>query len=123
LERGEQSSGLQRTLLVTDSINGLGAELDLGEWLFVPPSLTGTMHRHLETDWLLLDARTTIGSNGIGTTQAPPLARSPSVGMGWPTVNLARRPWRLHSRSSSIRGLPVGGGSYFRQHRPRRRND
>lgn len=70
LVHGEQSSGLQRTMIVTDSINGLSAELDLGEWLFVPPSLTVTMHRHLETDWLLLDATTTIGSNGIGMTQA-----------------------------------------------------
>jgi hypothetical protein len=67
---GEEPTGLQRTLLVTDSINGLSAELDLREWLFVPTSLTVTMDRHLETDWLLMDARTTIGSNGIGTTNA-----------------------------------------------------
>src|ERR1035437_2215322 len=51
----------------TDSIDGLSAELDLHEGLFVPSSLTLTMHRQLETDWLLLDARITIGREGTGT--------------------------------------------------------
>ena len=91
LVQGEQPTGLQRTVLVTDSINGISAELDLTEWLFVPPSLTVTMHRHLETDWLLLDAATTIDGNGIGMTQARIFDENGPFGMATQPLVIERR--------------------------------
>jgi hypothetical protein len=70
LVAGEASSPLQRTLLVADSINGLSAELDLAQWLFIPPALTVTVHREPRGPWLLLDAHTAIGGTGLGMSQA-----------------------------------------------------
>lgn len=70
LVAGEQSSGLQRALTIADSANGLSAELDLAEWLFIPPGLSLTLYREPRDEWLLLDARTRIDSRGSGMTQA-----------------------------------------------------
>jgi hypothetical protein len=66
LIEGEAASGLQRMLVVADSINGLSAVLDLREWLFVPPGLTLHAHRVDAGEWLLLDAATTLDESGIG---------------------------------------------------------
>jgi Thioesterase-like superfamily len=70
LVAGEQSGGLQRALIVADSANGLSAELDLAEWLFIPPGLSLTLYREPRDEWLLLDARTMIDSRGSGMTHA-----------------------------------------------------
>jgi hypothetical protein len=66
LVAGEESTGLQRMLIIGDSINGLSAELELREWLFVPPGLTFTAHRVDAGEWMLLDATSTIDPSGIG---------------------------------------------------------
>jgi hypothetical protein len=70
LVQGEPTSGVQRMLLLADSINGLSAELDLREWLFVPPSLTLTLNRRDTGDWILLDAHTVVDPSGLGLAQA-----------------------------------------------------
>jgi hypothetical protein len=62
---GEEATGLQRMLVVADSINGLSAVLDLREWLFIPPGLTLHAHRVEAGDWLLLDAQTVLDATGI----------------------------------------------------------
>ncbi|WP_232668809.1 thioesterase family protein [Pseudonocardia sp. TRM90224] len=64
------TSGLQRTLTVADSINGVSAELKVADWLFIPPSLTVTVHREPEGDWILLDATTTVAAVGTGMAHA-----------------------------------------------------
>jgi Thioesterase-like superfamily len=65
LVAGEPASGLQRMLVVADSINGLSAVLDLKEWLFVPPGLTLTAHRVEAGEWLLVDASTVLDPSGV----------------------------------------------------------
>lgn len=70
LVAGEQPSGLQRALIVADSANGLSAELNLREWLFIPPALAVTVFREPASDWLMLDARTMIDPRGMGIAHA-----------------------------------------------------
>jgi Thioesterase-like superfamily len=65
---GEPLDGLDRALLVADSANGVSAELPMGEYLFVPPSLSLALERYTRGEWTLLEARTTLQSDGIGTT-------------------------------------------------------
>ncbi len=50
--------GLQRLLLLADSANGLSAQMFLGDWLFIPPTLTVTVFRYPQSDWIYLDCRT-----------------------------------------------------------------
>ena len=70
LVAGELATGLQRTLIVADSANGLSAELPMRDWLFIPPSLSVTVYREPTGDWLLLNAHTVIDGRGIGLSQA-----------------------------------------------------
>lgn len=70
LVAGAPYSGLQRTLVVADSINGLSGELDVARWLFIPPALTVTVHRQPAGDWILLDAATTVAEVGTGMSHA-----------------------------------------------------
>lgn len=70
LVAGEPTSPLQHLLVVADSANGLSGELPLREWLFIPPTLTVTMARPPSGEWLLMDARTTLGADGTGLSEA-----------------------------------------------------
>jgi hypothetical protein len=66
----EPTSALQRMAIVADSANGLSSELDIREWLYVPPSITIAAGRHQLGDWLHLDAHTLISGDGTGTAHA-----------------------------------------------------
>jgi hypothetical protein len=70
LVEGETASGLQRMLVVADSVNGLSAVLDPADWLFVPPGLTVHAQRVDADEWILLDAATVIDPSGVGLAQA-----------------------------------------------------
>ncbi|MDN5894883.1 MAG: thioesterase family protein [Nocardioides sp.] len=70
LVAGEETGPVQRMLVVADSANGLSGELPLKDWLFIPPTMTATIQRPPESEWMLLDAHTEIGPNGTGLTQA-----------------------------------------------------
>jgi hypothetical protein len=70
LVAGEDTSPLQHLLVVADSANGLSGELSMRDWLFIPPTLTVTMVRPPTTQWLLMDARTTLGGDGTGLSEA-----------------------------------------------------
>jgi len=65
---GEPLAPLERALLVADSANGISGELPMGEWLFVPPSLSVALQRYTHGEWTLLEARTTLTSDGLGLT-------------------------------------------------------
>ncbi|WP_435598236.1 thioesterase family protein [Streptomyces anulatus] len=67
---GEVASPLQRLAVVADSANGISSELALDSFLFVPTALQLSLHRHPVDDWVLLDARTSLSGDGIGTTVA-----------------------------------------------------
>ena len=68
LVAGETTSPVEKAILVADSANGISAELPMAEWLFVPPSLSLAFERYPAGEWVLLDARTTLASDGIGAT-------------------------------------------------------
>jgi hypothetical protein len=70
LVAGEALTPLDRALLVVDSANGVSGELAFGEWVFVPPSLSVALERYPAGEWTLLEARTTLASDGLGVTSA-----------------------------------------------------
>lgn len=63
---GEESSPMQRTLLVADSGSGVSGALPPTEFIFVNVDLTVTLARDPESEWILLEAATTIGADGTG---------------------------------------------------------
>jgi hypothetical protein len=69
LVAGERASPVQRLLVVADSTNGLSGELPMAQWYFIPPTMTATIERPPEGEWMLLDAHSTIGPNGTGLAQ------------------------------------------------------
>jgi hypothetical protein len=70
LVAGEEPTPLQRLLVVADCANGVGAALDLREWLFVNTELTVHVHRPPVGEWVGVDATTVIGPTGTGTVSA-----------------------------------------------------
>lgn len=67
---GEDISPLARVLAMVDSANGVSAELDVARFLFVPVNLTVTLARPPATEWVAMDAETSVASDGIGVTRA-----------------------------------------------------
>jgi acyl-coenzyme A thioesterase PaaI-like protein len=67
---GEPLSGLQRVALVGDSASGISAELDWSAWSFVNVDLDVHLARPVEGDWVLIDARTTLGGHGSALARA-----------------------------------------------------
>jgi hypothetical protein len=63
-------TGLQRLLIVADSANGISSVLQFTDWLFVPTSLTVTLHRHPLGDWIFMRAASTLATDGIGSCHA-----------------------------------------------------
>lgn len=67
---GRPLRGLHRALLVADSANGVSAELPLSQWFSIPPTMSTTLLRHPEGEWVNLAARTRFAPDGLGITQA-----------------------------------------------------
>lgn len=63
---GETMSPLQRVLVMLDAANGVSAELDPRAWTFVPVDLTCVLFGAPASAWVGMDARTTIGDDGLG---------------------------------------------------------
>jgi hypothetical protein len=70
LVAGEPITALQRALIIADSANGLSAELDFADWLFVPPTLNVTVYREPRGEWILLTASSVIDPRGTGMAHA-----------------------------------------------------
>ncbi len=68
LVAGEPLHPRDRALIVADSANGISAVLPLDQWLFVPTSITVTLHRYPDSDWVRLAAETEMAVDGIGST-------------------------------------------------------
>jgi acyl-CoA thioesterase len=69
LVAGRPLDGLARLLIVADSANGVSAPYPLSEWLFIPPGVTMHVHRPPVGEWVLLQARSDPGVDGIGLTE------------------------------------------------------
>jgi hypothetical protein len=68
LVAGEAHEPLDSALIIADSANGISGELPMGQWLFVPPSLSLALMRYPDGEWVLLDARTELTGDGLGMT-------------------------------------------------------
>jgi hypothetical protein len=63
---GEELTGVARTLIVADAANGLSANLDLGQWLSIPPGMATTFLRPPVGEWVRLHCRTELTDDGLG---------------------------------------------------------
>jgi hypothetical protein len=68
LVAGQPMHPLERVLVVADSANGVSSALSPTEWLFIPPSITVTLHRYPEGDWVYLSAVSALAPDGLGST-------------------------------------------------------
>ena len=67
--RDSALTGLERVLAVVDAANGISAVLPLSSWTFAPIDLMVTLQRLPDAEWVGLSSRSTIGSDGIGSTE------------------------------------------------------
>jgi hypothetical protein len=91
LVAGEALSPLARILVVADSANGVSSVLPLGEWLFVPPTLSIALQRYAAGEWVRLDAETTLGPDGLGISTFSLADRSGYLGGGTQALLIERR--------------------------------
>ena len=70
LVSGETPSAYQRVAVAADSGNGISAILDFDRYSFVNSDLTINLLRHPVGEWICLDARTHLGSNGCGLAES-----------------------------------------------------
>lgn len=70
LLEGETPSAYQRVAVAADSGNGISAMLDFAKYSFVNSDLTINLLRPPRGEWICLDARTYLGSNGCGLAES-----------------------------------------------------
>jgi hypothetical protein len=66
---GVELDGQDRALIVADSANGLSAVLPMEKWLSIPPTMTTTLLRPADGEWVHLACRTTLSQDGLGLTE------------------------------------------------------
>ncbi|MGA2777676.1 MAG: thioesterase family protein [Steroidobacteraceae bacterium] len=70
LFENEEPSVYQRVAVAADSGNGISAVLDFAQYTFVNLDLTINLLRKPMGEWICLDARTWLGSNGSGLAES-----------------------------------------------------
>jgi hypothetical protein len=78
----EEPTGLQRTMIVADSGNGVSNVLPLGDWLFINPDLTVHLCAEPAGEWICLDARTRVDPHGFGLASSRLFDQTRLVGRG-----------------------------------------
>jgi hypothetical protein len=68
LIEGEELTGQDRALIVADSANGLSAVLPMDKWLSIPPTMTTTLLRPADGEWVHLACSTELTTDGLGLT-------------------------------------------------------
>lgn len=63
---GFEPSPLERLFAVVDSASGVSSRLDIRKWYAINTDLTVHLHRPPVGEWVGMDARTTIGPDGVG---------------------------------------------------------
>lgn len=91
LVAGEDTSPVCRVLLAADSGNGISGTLDPARWLFVNVDLTVALYREPVGEWVLLDAATTVGPDGVGLATSRLGDRDGNVGRGMQTLVVTPR--------------------------------
>jgi hypothetical protein len=67
---GEQPTPLMRAAAAADFGNGISMELDYTQWRFINPDLSLHLARLPVGEWICLDARTVIGTDGAGLAES-----------------------------------------------------
>ncbi|MEA2390122.1 MAG: hypothetical protein QOK31_231 [Solirubrobacteraceae bacterium] len=91
LVAGEEPSPLQRVAATADFGNGVSAELDWDDNVFINPDLTLHLEREAEGEWICLEARTRLQSTGTGTAESVLHDRRGRVGRAVQSLYVARR--------------------------------
>jgi hypothetical protein len=91
LVEGEPVSPLSRVLAMVDSANGISAELDVSQYLFVPVNLTVSLAREPATEWTAMRAVTSISSDGVGVTRARLFDERGVIGEALQTLYVEKR--------------------------------
>ncbi|MGZ3146776.1 thioesterase family protein [Lentzea chajnantorensis] len=63
---GSPITPLERLFAVVDSSSGVSSRVDIRKWYAINTDLTVHLHRRPVGEWVGLDARTTIGPDGVG---------------------------------------------------------
>ena len=87
----EEPSAMSRALLVADSGSGVGAALPATEFIFINVDVTVVLPRDPAGDWLLLEAATTVGSDGTGLAMTRLSDQTRPCGRAWQTLLVAPR--------------------------------
>lgn len=92
LVAGEQTSALQRVLVVADSGNGLSRLLDVADWWFINTELTVHLHRQPVGEWVCVRAGTTLDGHGVGLAETDLYDETGRVGRGAQALMVGPRP-------------------------------
>jgi hypothetical protein len=63
---GSEPTPLERLFSVVDSASGVSSRVDIRKWYAINTDLTVHLHRQPVGEWIGMDARTTIGPDGVG---------------------------------------------------------
>jgi hypothetical protein len=63
---GFEPTPLERLFSVVDSASGVSSRVDIRKWYAINTDLTVHLHRQPAGEWVGMDARTTIGPDGVG---------------------------------------------------------
>ena len=88
---GEEPTGLQRTMIIADSGNGVSNVLPLAGWLFINPELTVHLAAEPAGAWICLDARTRLDASGFGLAASRLFDHDRLVGRGAQSLFVAPR--------------------------------
>ncbi|MGB3771865.1 MAG: thioesterase family protein [Rhodococcus sp. (in: high G+C Gram-positive bacteria)] len=89
---GETTSPVVRLFAVADIANGVAARLDPAEWTFLNTDLTVQITREPVGEWVGVQARTTIGDDGVGLCMSTVHDASGPVGRTFQTLEVRARP-------------------------------
>lgn len=88
---GEEPTGLQRTLVVADSANGISNMLHVQDWYFINADLTVHLLREPQGEWICLQAETHVTGQGFGLAASMLYDADGAVARGAQTLRVAPR--------------------------------
>jgi hypothetical protein len=91
LVAGEETTPLQRTLVVADVGNGVSASLDFRRFLFINVDLTAQLERMPEGEWIGIEAVTRPLPTGVGSSDSVLFDRRGRIGRALQTLLISER--------------------------------
>jgi hypothetical protein len=91
LVEDEDPSGYQRVAVAADSGNGISAVLDFERYVFVNSDLTINLLRRPLGQWICVDARTLLASNGCGLAESQLFDETGLIGRATQSLSVRAR--------------------------------